>query len=243
MTTNTSTRLTLRPADDRGQTNISWLQSRHSFSFGSYRDPANTHYSELRVINDDWIGPAQGFGKHPHRDMEILTWVLQGKLQHGDSLGNMRDLGPGELQAMSAGSGIEHSEINASKTDPVHLLQIWIEPSTRGINPRYDQRTFDAANRQNKWDTLAAGPAQLKASPNAMPIHQDAAMYVVDLSAGQSVPVTLAAGRKGYLHLATGSATIGDQKLTAGDAVTFEGQASLTLSAVAQAQALFFDLP
>lgn len=239
----TPTTITLRPSGKRGTTNIAWLQSRHSFSFGQYRDPANTHYSELRVINDDWIASGQGFGKHPHRDMEILTWVLQGKLRHGDSLGNMRDLGPGELQAMSAGTGIEHSEVNASPTDSVHLLQIWIEPANRDIAPRYDQRTFDPVNRQGRWDTLAAGPAQLEIAPAAMPIHQDAAMHVVDLTAGQSVPVVLAAGRKGYVHLATGSALIDDQQLVAGDAVTFEGQASLTLTTTDQAQVLFFDLP
>lgn len=250
-TTLTPTVLTYRPADARGRTNIGWLNSHHSFSFGQYRDPANTHYSELRVINDDWIGPSQGFGKHPHRNMEILTWVLQGTLQHGDSLGNVRTLTPNELQAMSAGTGIQHSEVNPSKTDPVHLLQIWIEPSAQDITPRYDQRTFDPANRQGKWDTLAAGPAQRTAlqaiAPNAMPLEQDAALHVVDLAPGQSVPVTLATGRKGYLHLATGSATLttgsGSQAMSEGDAITFDGQADLTLSTNANAQALFFDLP
>ncbi len=245
MTANTSAmNLTYRPANDRGLTHIDWLHSRHSFSFGNYFDPGNTHYSVLRVINDDIIAPGMGFGEHPHRDMEIVTWMIKGSLRHGDSLGNMRDLRPGELQAMSAGSGIRHSEFNASTTEDAHLLQIWLMPAQRGIAPRYDQRTFDAANRAGKWDTLAAGPRQLEQHPTAMPIHQDAAIRVVDLTAGQAVAVTLDVGRKGYLHLATGEATLGTQKLHAGDAVTFDGRATLTLTGDATGtQALMFDLP
>ena len=243
MTTSSNAQLTYRPADARGKTEIGWLKSRHSFSFGQYHDPTNTHFSELRVINDDWVAPNQGFGEHPHRDMEILTWVLQGTLRHGDSLGNMRNLTPGELQAMSAGTGIRHSEINPSADEPVHLLQIWIMPDREGITPRYDQKTFPPAQRAGRWDTLAAGPNHQPSAPAAMPVHQDLALYVVDLSPGQSVPVTLPQGRQGYLHLATGQATLGQQAMTEGDAVTFQGQASLTLRSDTGGQALYFDLP
>mgnify|MGYP001174274810 CR=1 FL=1 len=245
MTTGTSSiNLTYRPANDRGLTDIDWLYSRHSFSFGNYFDPANTHYSVLRVINDDIIAPGMGFGEHPHRDMEIVTWMIDGSLKHGDSLGNLMELRPGELQAMSAGSGIRHSEFNASTDKPAHLLQIWLMPAERGISPRYDQRTFDAANRAGRWDTLAAGPRQLEQYPTAMPIYQDAMIRVVDLKAGQSVDVSLDAGRKGYLHLATGKAAAASQQMNAGDAVTFDGGGTFTLTSEADGtQALLFDLP
>lgn len=244
MTAANTTRLTYRPADERGLTDIGWLHSRHSFSFGQYRDERNMGYSVLRVINDDIIAPGQGFGEHPHRDMEIITWMIDGSLRHGDSLGNMRELRPGELQAMSAGTGIRHSEFNASDSKPAHLLQIWIEPSRRGITPRYDQKTFPADRRAGTWDTLAAGPAQLGDAPHAMPIHQDAVIRVVDLEAGQAVPVQVKGNRRAYLHLATGSATIDGQSLTAGDAVTLDGPANLTLTAAGpRSQALWFDLP
>lgn len=233
-----------RPADRRGVTDIGWLRSFHSFSFGQYQDHANTHYSVLRVINDDIISPGQGFGQHPHRDMEIVTWVLSGTLRHGDNLGNMADLVPGQLQAMSAGTGIEHSEFNASKTEPAHLLQIWLFPSEKGIPPRYDQKTFDPAARLNRWDTLAAGEDFLTHAPDAMPIHQNAAMRVVDLAAGESVDVQITPGRHHYLHLATGQAMLDDrQQLIAGDAATLEGQGRLALTTQAGAQALWFDLP
>lgn len=244
-TTENVVNMTVRPGGSRGVTNIGWLHSHHSFSFGQYYNPQNTRYGVLRVINDDIIGAGQGFDTHPHRDMEILTWVLSGKLRHGDSLGNMREMGPGELQAMSAGSGIEHSEFNASDTDPLHLLQIWIFPSEKGMAPRYDQKTFDATARRDQWDTLAAGGGFLAQAAGAMPIHQDAALRVVDLSAGAGVALAVNPGRRNYVHVATGQVSVsGQQQLDAGDAVTLEGHGEVTLTAAgAGAQVLWFDLP
>jgi len=214
-----------------------WLDSRHSFSFGGYHDPRNMGYRALRVINDDHVAPGAGFGEHPHRDMEILTWVLDGALRHGDSIGNMRDLRPGEVQAMTAGRGITHSEFNASKTQPVHLLQIWIEPARRGVEPRYDQRAFDANNRHNRWDVLASGRGG-----GGLPIDQDAELRVADLDAGSTLSVGLGTQRYGYLHVATGRIRVAGQSLSAGDAFTVSGPGEWELEATDSAQLLWFDL-
>ncbi|MEM9253517.1 MAG: pirin family protein [Planctomycetota bacterium] len=245
--------VTHRPADARFRTEIGWLHSQHSFAFGAHDHPANRGYRALRVINDDVVEPGQGFGEHPHRDMEILTWVLDGGLKHGDSLGNLQVLKPGELQAMTAGTGIRHSEFNASETDPVHFLQIWLMPRHAGAEPRYLQQSFDAAGRANRWQTLAIDDTRQAEAPEAMPIAQDASLSVADVDAGASVTVKVAPGRHGYVHLATGAAKATtadgsvDQPLAAGDALAVDNTASekpmeLTLAASTAAQALWFDL-
>ncbi|MEO0588548.1 MAG: pirin family protein, partial [Planctomycetota bacterium] len=198
----------VRPADARFPTEIGWLHSKHSFSFGQHQHPGNVGYRSLRVLNDDVVEPGQGFGEHPHRDMEILTWVLDGALKHGDSMGNLKELAPGELQAMTAGTGVRHSEFNASATGTVHFLQVWIEPRAAGAEPRYLQQSFDAAGRANRWQTLAIDDTRHADAPSAMPIAQDAELSVADVAEGATVEATVPAGRHGYLHLATGRATV-----------------------------------
>jgi len=237
MTTPQTTEPTFRPAASRGHTQIGWLDSRHSFSFGGYHDPQNMGYRSLRVINDDRVTPGAGFGEHPHRDMEILTWVLDGALRHGDSIGNMRDLRPGELQAMTAGRGIVHSEYNASDSEPVHFLQIWIEPAERGVKPRYDQRAYAPEDRHNRWDVLASGRGG-----GGLPIDQDAELRVADLESGTTLSVALDADRYGYLHVATGIVQIAGQTMSAGDAFTVDGPGEWPLEATEDAQVLWFDL-
>jgi redox-sensitive bicupin YhaK (pirin superfamily) len=236
--TQTLPRFTIRPADHRGGTAIGWLRSRHSFSFGRYYDPNNMGFRTLRVINDDVIAPGQGFGEHGHDNMEILTWVLRGAVRHGDSLGHDQVLRPSELQRMSAGSGIRHSEFNASREEPVHLLQIWIEPDRHNVTPAYDQRTFDASGRDNRWQTLASPDAR----DDSMAIHQDAVVRVADVRGGAAVDVTVHEGRHAYVHIATGRVRAGDTLLSAGDAITLEEPGRLPLEGVEPAQVLWFDL-
>ncbi len=236
-TTHAST-ITIRRGDDRGKTAMGWLHSRHSFSFGGYYDPQNMGYRSLRVINDDVVAPGGGFGEHGHDNMEILTWVLEGSLRHGDSLGHDRLLVPGELQRMSAGSGIRHSEHNGSSRDKVHFLQIWIEPDRVDVAPAYDQQMFDAADRRNRWQTLASDDGR----DGSMRIHQDAVVRVADLAAGAAVDLGVQAQRRAYVHVAFGAVRVGGQTLAAGDAFTVEETGGLTLVGVEPAQVLWFDL-
>lgn len=229
---------TIRRADDRGKTELRWLDSRHSFSFGRYYDPSNLGYRSLRVINDDVIHPNSGFGEHGHDDMEILTWVLAGTLRHRDSTGSDGELRPGELQAMTAGCGIRHSEVNDSLTESVHLLQIWIEPNEHRLPPSYGQKSFPAEGRRAKWQVLASPDGR----EESMAVHQDALLFVADLNRGESVTATLAANRYGYLHVASGAVRIDEESLTAGDAITFAQGANLPISADDTSQLLYFDL-
>jgi len=240
MTTTTiqSNDLTIRRGDERGRTRIGWLDSAHSFSFGNYYDPANTHYRSLRVINDDYIAPAAGFGEHGHDNMEIISWLLEGVLKHGDSLNNQRELTVGEAQVMSAGTGIRHSEFNASKAERVHLLQVWIAPDAKGHTPRYDQRRFEAADRANRFQAIASG----RGVEGAMPIHQDADVLVADIAADGEVGYELAEGRHAYLHVATGKVELAGVELSAGDAVTIDHGGSIVLRGVEQGQVMLFDL-
>lgn len=228
----------LRPADQRGRTAIGWLDSYHTFSFGGYQDPAFTGFRTLRVINDDTVAPGAGFGEHPHRDMEILTWVLDGALAHRDSLGNTETLSPGELQTMSAGTGIQHSEFNASQTEPVHFLQMWVLPDTAGHTPRYQQKRFDGAGRVDRWQLIASSDAR----DGSLPIHQDATLSVVELSSAGRLTASIGAGRHGWLHLATGSVEVAGQALAAGDGLAITGPIDLELTGVNKAQVLLFDL-
>ncbi|QDU19552.1 pirin family protein [Urbifossiella limnaea] len=223
----------LRRGADRGVTRVGWLDARHSFSFGDYFDPARHHYRALRVLNEDRVAPGGGFDTHGHRDMEILTTVLAGQLQHRDSMGNGEVIRPGEWQGMTAGTGILHSEFNPSADEPTHLLQIWLTPDRKGHTPAYRQKPFAGA----------AGAWQLVASPDgaegSLPIHADARLYQARLT-GEQVRHELVAGRGAYVHLATGTATVNGQALAAGDAVTVEGEAAVEVTG--DGTVLLFDL-
>jgi redox-sensitive bicupin YhaK (pirin superfamily) len=234
----TTSMLAIRKGSDRGRTRIGWLDARHTFSFGDYDDPRHRGFRALRVLNDDRVAPGGGFPTHPHRDMEIITHVLAGELEHRDSLGNGEVIRAGEWQAMTAGTGVLHSEFNPSRTDPVHLLQIWLLPDRRGHAPGYRQRAFDPAETAGRW-RLVASP---DGADGSLPIHQDARVWAANLAAGQQVRHDLAPGRAAYLHLATGAATVNGERLVAGDGVAVEGEPAVTVAGDAAAEVLLFDL-
>lgn len=230
--------LKVRRAEERGHADHGWLNSYHTFSFAGYYDPANTGFRSLRVINEDFVLPGQGFGTHPHRDMEILTYVLEGALEHRDSMGNGGVIRPGEVQRMSAGSGITHSEFNASDEEPVHFVQVWILPEQRGITPSYEQRNFDLATN---------GKLQLIASPdadeNSMAIHQDAKVYAGKLDAGASLRHEIAKDRHAWVQVARGEVEVNGTKLRAGDGAAITGEPELRISTNGQgSELLLFDL-
>ena len=233
MTTISST--VLIPAASRGRTGIGWLDSRHSFSFGGYHNPQRMGFHGLRVLNDDRVAPGQGFGAHPHRDMEILTWVLDGALAHRDSMGHRSTLGPNGVQLISAGTGVTHSEFNASAEAPVHFLQVWIEPRARGGTPRY----------QEKLDAFGGGAAGLVpvATPDgrdgSLVIGADAEVYLASLVPGEGAAVELPGGRVMYVHVAAGSVTINGQAAAAGDAVIV-ASGDVTLVGVEDARVIAF---
>lgn len=227
--------LTVRKGTDRGATRFGgWLDSKHTFSFGDYYDPKHHHFRALRVINDDVVAAGGGFPTHPHRDMEILTCVLSGALEHRDSMGNGEVIRAGEWQAMTAGTGITHSEFNPSPRDAVHLLQIWLTPDRRGHAPGYQQRSFDAEKR-GRWAAVASPDG----ANGSLTIHQDARVYQAEL-AGQTVRHELAAGRAAFVHVATGRATVNGLELTAGDAVAVEDEREVVVSG--QGEVVLFDL-
>jgi quercetin 2,3-dioxygenase len=228
----------IRPADERGRTRTGWLDSRHTFSFGDYADPANMGFRALRVINEDWIAPGGGFGTHPHRDMEILTVVLEGALAHRDSTGGAGELRPGEVQQMSAGTGIRHSEYNASDREAVHLLQIWLLPERAGVQPSYDQRPFPAEGRRGRLQLLASRDGR----DGALPIHQDAELYTTGLRPGETVTHALRPGRHAWVQVARGSVELNGQPLRSGDGAAVSEETSLALSAHEPAEVLVFDL-
>lgn len=236
--TTAARQFTVRPASHRFRTEIGWLHSWHSFSFGRHYDPNNMGYRTLRVINDDIVEPRGGFGEHGHDNMEIITWVIKGELRHGDSTGTDDVIRPGEVQAMTAGRGIRHSEVNPSATEAVHLIQIWIEPDRQNLEPSYRQKKFDQSGRTNQWQTIASADGRA----DSMVIHQDARLRVGELSRGKHLTASLADRRHGYLHVAYGTVQVGDTNLTAGDAITFEGATSLDVAAIEDSQLLFFDL-
>lgn len=230
--------ITIRRAEDRGETELRWLHSRHSFSFGHYYDPNNLGYRSLRVINDDVIEPSSGFGEHGHENMEILTWVLEGVLHHRDSTGSDGTLRLGELQAMTAGRGIRHSEVNDSPTERVHLLQVWIEPDTQQLTPSYTQKAFPFDARCGEWQILASPDGH----NGSLQIHQDATLSVAELKVPQSVVLELASNRHAYVHVAFGEVRVGDNTLSSGDALTFAGPEKLLFTAGQESQLLYFDL-
>jgi len=230
--------LTIRKGTERGVTNFGWLDSRHTFSFGDYFDPRHHEFRALRVINDDRVAPGGGFPTHPHRDMEILTCVLNGQLEHRDSMGNGEVIHAGEWQAMTAGTGITHSEFNPSKKEPVHLLQIWLFPDQRGHTPGYQQRIFTDAEK--------AGQLRLVASPDgeggSLVIHQDARVYQSKLAGGETVTHELKPGRAAFIHIATGAATVNGTPLVAGDGATIENESTVTIGGDKVGEVLVFDL-
>jgi redox-sensitive bicupin YhaK (pirin superfamily) len=231
--------ITLRPSRQRGHANHGWLDSFHSFSFADYYDANFMGFGPLRVINEDRVQPGMGFGTHGHRDMEIISYVLDGQLSHRDDMGNGSIITPGDVQRMSAGRGVMHSEFNPSKTEGVHFLQIWIEPATRGIPASYEQsRVTDDAKRGTL--ALIAGPEGAGA---AVTIHQDARIYATLLDGNATVTQPIAPGRRAYVHVARGSVKVNGVALAEGDAARMESEAQVVLSGGAGAEVLLFDLP
>jgi len=230
--------ITLRPAGQRGHANHGWLDSYHSFSFADYYDAEQMGYGPLRVINEDRVQAGMGFGTHGHRDMEILSYVLEGQLSHRDNMGNGSIITPGDVQRMSAGRGVLHSEFNPSPTDGVHFLQIWIEPAARGIPASYEQSRVEANAKRGKL-ALIAGP---EGSGAAVTIHQDARVYATLLDGDASVTHAVAPGRRAYVHVARGGVEVNGVALAAGDAARIENEAQVTLSKGDAAEVLVFDL-
>jgi redox-sensitive bicupin YhaK (pirin superfamily) len=225
----------IRPSEERGHNQISWLDTRFTFSFDQYHDPEHIHFRSLRVLNEDVVAPGEGFGMHPHRDMEILTWVLEGAVQHCDNMGNSGVIRPGELQHMSAGSGVMHSEFNLSKTDPVHLLQIWILPERKGLKPSYEQLSFADRDLRNQF-ALVAGPEA------PLTIHQDASLYIARLDLGVNVTQTLERGRHAWVQVAKGSVKVNGKQLNAGDGAAVSNETEVRVQATKQSEVLLFDL-
>jgi redox-sensitive bicupin YhaK (pirin superfamily) len=230
--------LTVRKSEDRGHADHGWLQSHHSFSFADYYDPAHMRWGNLRVINEDWVAPGRGFGKHGHRDMEIITYVLSGTLAHEDSMGNGTSIPPGDVQRMSAGSGVMHSEVNHAPDATTHLLQIWIEPRAKDIPPGYEQRTFAEAEKRGRLRLLASPDG----ADGSVTIHADASLYASLLDGDESVTVPLNPARKVYVHLVRGQLEVNGRALQTGDAALLADESSLTLSGAHAAEVLVFDL-
>lgn len=228
----------IRRSQERGYADHGWLKSHHSFSFAGYHDPAWMGWGNLRVINEDRIAPGTGFGTHGHRDMEIISYVLQGNLAHKDSMGNVKGIPPGDVQRMSAGRGVMHSEFNHAPDQTTHFLQIWIEPNVKGIEPGYEQKTFAAADKR--------GQLRLVASPDgaqgSVSIHADAALYAGLLDADDSADLALDPHRKAYVHVVRGTLDVNEHRLQAGDAALLQGETQLQLAHAEGAEVLVFDL-
>jgi redox-sensitive bicupin YhaK (pirin superfamily) len=232
--------LTIRRAEARGHDDHGWLDTRHTFSFADYHDPEHMGFSDLRVINEDRVRPGQGFGTHGHRDMEIISYVLSGQLGHRDSMGNGSVIRPGEVQRMSAGTGVRHSEMNPSATEPVHFLQIWILPDRAGHAPGYEQKAYPEAERRGKL-RLAASP---DGADGSVTIHQDARLYLALLGDGERVRHALAPGRKAWVQVARGEVTVNGERLRAGDGAALDGEVAVELAGAgaSTADVLLFDL-
>ncbi len=228
----------LRLSRERGHTDLGWLDSYHTFSFGDYYDPNHIGFRSLRVINDDRVAPGMGFGLHPHRDMEIVTYVLDGALEHRDSLGNGSVIRPGDVQRMSAGTGILHSEFNASQTDPVHFLQIWILPEQKGLPPSYEQRAFTAEGKRGRLRLIASQDGR----EGTVTLHQDVDLYAAVLAPGDEVMRTLQRGRHAWVQVAHGAVTLNGTILKAGDGAAVSEEENITLRANEEAEVLLFDL-
>ncbi|MGH1347683.1 MAG: pirin family protein [Nannocystales bacterium] len=231
--------LQLRRSNARGHAEHGWLESRHTFSFANYHDPEHMGFGPLRVINEDRVQPGMGFGTHPHRDMEIISYVLEGTLEHKDSMGNGSVIRPGDVQHMSAGTGVTHSEFNGSKVEGLHFLQIWIQPSQRGGEPRYGQQHFSRAQRLDQLRVVASGDGR----EDSIRIRQDALMFAGVLTDGTTVEHAVQPGRRAWVHLAHGSVTVDGHALQAGDALGTDDASTLHLTANGEAEVLVFDLP
>jgi hypothetical protein len=231
--------LTVRKAEERGHANHGWLDSWHTFSFADYYDPAEMGYGALRVINDDKVEPGQGFGTHGHRDMEIITYVLEGALEHKDSMGNGSVIRPGNVQRMSAGTGVRHSEFNPSREERVHLLQIWIEPKFTGVRPSYEEKEFTPAEKTGRLRLIAAPDGR----EGSVTIHQDALVYAALLDGRNAVAHALAPARRAYVHIARGAVKLNGIELKGGDGAKIVGESKLDFGGAKQAEVLVFDLP
>jgi len=230
--------LTLRKSNERGFADHGWLKSFHSFSFAGYYDPKHMGFGNLRVINEDRIAPGTGFGTHGHRDMEIISYVLSGELAHKDTMGNVKGIPPGDVQRMSAGRGVQHSEFNHAPNDTTHFLQIWIEPNVTGIPPSYEQKTFGEAHKQGKLKLVASPDG----ADGSVTIHADARMYAGLFDGTQTAALDLDSTRKSYVHVVRGDLEVNGQPLTTGDAALLEGEGHLTLTHGKGAEVLVFDL-
>ncbi|MBI3899123.1 MAG: pirin family protein [Gammaproteobacteria bacterium] len=230
--------LQIRRSAERGHANHGWLDSHHTFSFADYQDPAYMGFGALRVINEDRVAPGGGFAPHSHRDMEIISYVLDGALEHKDSLGNGSVICRGDVQRMSAGTGVRHSEYNSSTNEPVHFLQIWIIPAQTGLAPSYEQQHVDPSELQNRLRLIASPDGRA----GSVVVHQDAQLYAATLSTGQEVRHPLARGRKAYLQVANGIVRIDDQTLAAGDGAAITAVDEIRLAAQEPAEVLLFDL-
>ena len=231
--------LTIRKSADRGHADHGWLQSHHTFSFADYHDPAQMGFGPLRVINEDFVAAGQGFGTHGHRDMEIITYVLDGSLEHKDSMGNGSALRYGDVQRMSAGRGVTHSEFNHSASEPLHLLQIWIEPDVRGIDPGYEEKHFDPAAKQGRLRLIASPDGR----DGSVMIHQDATVHAAILDGNDQTEHPLANGRIAFVHVARGQLVANGIELSAGDALKVTGEAAVNFGQAHAAEILLFDLP
>ncbi len=230
--------MTIRRAEDRGQRDFGWLDARHTFSFGHYLDPEHMGFRALRVINEDRVQPGEGFGTHPHDNMEIITWVLEGALEHKDSMGNGSVIRPGEIQRMSAGTGVTHSEFNHSSEDGVHLLQIWILPEERGLTPSWEQRRFDDHELREGLRLVASGDPE----DDAVRMHQDAKLYVGRLGLGDEARLALEPGRHAWVQVARGSVELDGEALAQGDGAALSDVDALHLKGLDDAEVLVFDL-
>ena len=228
----------LRRAQQRGHASHGWLNSYYTFSFGDYYDPRHMGFANLRVINDDTVSPSGGFGTHGHRDMEIITYVLDGALEHRDSMGNGSLIRPGDVQRMSAGTGVTHSEFNASDSEPVHFLQIWVLPEQHGLRPGYEQKAFPDEEKRGRLRLVGSRDGR----DGSLTIHQDVDLYATLLRAGDSVSHELADGRKGWVQVAQGRAVLNDEQLHPGDGVAIQGPATIRLSGASEAELLLFDM-
>jgi redox-sensitive bicupin YhaK (pirin superfamily) len=229
----------IRRSNERGYADHGWLKSYHSFSFAGYYDPQHVEFGALRVINEDRVAPGAGFGAHGHRDMEIISYVLEGELAHKDSTGTSSVIRPGDVQRMSAGRGVQHSEFNGSQTQPVHFLQIWIQPNERGIAPGYEEKHFTADEKRGRLRLIASPDASL----GSVRIQQDARLYAGLFDGAESASLEVASGRRVYVHVARGSVTVNGSRLVAGDALKIEAASIVQLGEGKEAEVLVFDLP
>lgn len=231
--------ISVRKAKERGKTDIGWLKSYHTFSFGEYHDPAHMGFRQLRVINDDRVVAGQGFGAHPHRDMEIISYVLEGSLEHKDSMGTGSIIKAGDVQVMSAGSGVTHSEFNPSRKEGVHFLQIWILPKEKNIKPSYQQRSFPADQRRDRLCLIVSSDGR----DGSLKIHQDAEVFACVLQDKQKMEYTFRPGQYGWIHGVRGKVSLGKLSLSEGDSVAISQEPAVSLSVIGEAEVLLFVLP